>query len=116
MRKQLNRANADHENKYIARIERIREAKKNEFYRKVKLGFLFTTVLVVLVVFCMNTVSFGKADTDYDLVTVTSGDTLWTIAERSSDKYDIREMVYEIKALNDINGDIHPGDVIKVPN
>ena len=103
-------------NKYISAIEKRREINKRRFYRKVKLGILFTSVLIVLAVFCLNTVSFGKSDTDYQLVTVTSGDTLWSIAKSTSGNKDIRELIYEIRTINDIEDDIHPGDVIKVPN
>jgi len=47
---------------------------------------------------------------------VKSGDTLWTIAERFKPvEMDTREFVYYIRELNDNDGKIFPGQVIKIP-
>lgn len=48
---------------------------------------------------------------------VLQGDTLWEIArEYLSPGEDIREVIYDIKKLNNMDtGYIYPGDIIKIP-
>ena len=51
-------------------------------------------------------------------IQVRSGDTVWTIAARNaSNEDDVRELVYAIKALNELNHNalIYPGQTLKVP-
>ena len=51
-------------------------------------------------------------------VKVQAGDTMWDIAARTAHKdMDVREMVYAMKELNNINdsGALVPGTVLKVP-
>ena len=51
-------------------------------------------------------------------VTVQEGDTLWDIAARSTgSSVDIREVVFEVKELNNISnsGALTPGTKLKVP-
>ena len=50
-------------------------------------------------------------------VTVGYGDTIWDLAENyGNDKTDIREAVYNIKKLNNLNdSQIHEGQVLEVP-
>ena len=54
---------------------------------------------------------------EYQTVTIRGGDTLWSIASAHSDSStDVRELVREIRKLNDIEpGSIYPGQIIKVP-
>ncbi|WP_277300629.1 LysM peptidoglycan-binding domain-containing protein [Veillonella montpellierensis] len=52
------------------------------------------------------------------LVTVSNGDTIWSIAEKnSSNDVDIRDVVYSIKDLNHIekSGELVPGSKLKIP-
>jgi len=106
----------ENENKYLAKIERMRARKKKNLLRKVKLGTAFCAVVVSLVLFFSVTVSLGKSNTDFTYITVKSGDTLWSIADRISDDRDLREVVFEIKQINDNVDILQPGEVIKVPN
>lgn len=47
---------------------------------------------------------------------VQKGDTLWSIAEKTGFNVDIREIVYRIKALNNLDSStIYPGDVLLIP-
>ena len=48
---------------------------------------------------------------------IVDGDTLWNLAlEYMPDKYDVRQMVYEIKEINNLdNQHIYPGQIIKIP-
>ena len=54
---------------------------------------------------------------EYQTITIRGGDTLWSIASAFSDSsQDVRELVREIRALNDVDpGSIYPGQKIKVP-
>jgi len=47
--------------------------------------------------------------------TVSPGDTLWAIASQHRGKLEIRRYIYEIEKLNDINGQIYPGQRIILP-
>lgn len=49
------------------------------------------------------------------MVTVESGDTLWSIAEENCPSRDPREVVWEIEQANQIGAYIRPGDRLKVP-
>lgn len=50
------------------------------------------------------------------IVYVSSGDTLWSIADKYTNNGDVREMVYRIKKLNNLNSsNLYPGQQIEVP-
>lgn len=55
---------------------------------------------------------------EHEEIQVLQGDTLWNIAiEYLSPGDDIREVVYDIKKLNNMDtGYIYPGDIIKMPS
>lgn len=59
-----------------------------------------------------------SADTQTTSVRVTSGDTLWKIAERVDPKQDPRTVSNEILKLNHLDGSdsIYPDQVLKVPS
>lgn len=48
---------------------------------------------------------------------VESGDTLWTIASRYSDRnnQDIRRVIDIIQEVNNCTANIHPGDALEIP-
>ena len=85
--------------------------------------FILFTALLCLILFMTITTMMGlnsaSGDTydQYRTVTVQSGDTLWSIAERSADgSADIRRLVYEIQELNDVKAaDLVDGMQLKVP-
>ena len=76
---------------------------------------LFTAVTKI----CINVV-FGATETSAAIVetedyVVNDGDTLWTIAtEYKKDKQDVREYVYQLRELNNIDCIIYPGQTIKI--
>lgn len=54
----------------------------------------------------------------YIIVSVHSGDTVWSIASRyTNNKSDIRDFIYTIRKINslDKNAEIYPGQVLKIP-
>lgn len=87
-----------------------------------KMRFTIALFLLLAAISCVfmltfNTVS-GKENTKYKDYVVARGDTLWTIADIvSSEEIDIREIVYELSVVNDIdgNGTIYPGQTLKIP-
>ncbi len=96
----------------------------NKKYR-ITSKFRFTTFLVVaiLCIFTIlgsltgiNTVS-SSSMTEYNLVKIESGDTLWDIAsEYAPHNMDLRQVVYEICDLNEISADqLEAGQKIIIP-
>ncbi|GAB2519751.1 hypothetical protein GCM10027064_16710 [Microbacterium petrolearium] len=61
----------------------------------------------------------GEAGADasaFHLVTVTAGDSLWSIAQDVAPGHDPRDVVYELKRLNNLAGGlVSPGQQIAVP-
>lgn len=55
--------------------------------------------------------------TNYEEVYIANGDTVWNIAlEYKPNKYDVRDMVAEIKDFNELEDlSIKPGEVLKIP-
>jgi LysM repeat protein len=77
--------------------------------------FISILVLITLTTILTNTV-YGFKQPRYNLITVRQGDTLWDIAKKSDSNKDIREFIYEIKAVNNLNNsEIYQGTVLKIP-
>lgn len=85
--------------------------------------FSFSIILLTVLIitgFSLITNSFtvdAIDKTEYVEVQVSPGDTVWTIAKtHRSEKQDIRELVYMINKVNNIeNNIIYSGQVLKVP-
>lgn len=98
------------------KTKRYKIVNKTRFYT-------FLTITLILGGIITNTLlSTAKAysnpvDQPYEEIIVAEGDTIWYIAlEFMPNNYDIREMVYNIRQLNNMDTvSIHPGDKIKVP-
>ena len=76
---------------------------------------LTVTVLaaIVVVVVSLTTGSAQRAMVD---VTVAPGDTLWSIAAQAAPDRDPRDVIDEIRQLNDMRGGVLPiGVVLRVP-
>lgn len=82
--------------------------------------------LLVLVGVIVGTVSFfsapsalasnEKADVSYQYVTVSSGQTLWAIAEKYAPGQDVRDTIDAIVSLNNLTeGTVQPGQRIALP-
>ncbi|MDD6919869.1 MAG: LysM peptidoglycan-binding domain-containing protein [Eubacteriales bacterium] len=83
---------------------------------------LFIVVCMMLTVTFLNSqldksIAMGAEKDQFEIVKVTDGETLWSIAEQySNEDTDIREMIYEIKKINDINNStIKNGIELKIP-
>ena len=81
-----------------------------------------TLTLTVLAAVAVVTVSLvvgaiGSAPRAMVDVTVGPGDTLWSIATQAAPDRDPRDVIEEIKALNDVPGSVLPvGVVLRVPS
>lgn len=88
--------------------------------------FLFTTILILIFsiiianIFNLNK-SYGQyanKESEYNHYVIKKGDTLWSIVNNHySNKYDPRELIYQIKNLNELEDNIiYEGDTLKLPN
>ena len=92
-----------------------------------KIEEYFYRVVIIVGLICLLSglvigTIYGKSHAKYvpytstESYVVEKGDTLWSIAEEiSNNKYDIRLVVDEIKAINDCTSSIKPRDVLRVP-
>ncbi len=85
---------------------------------------LIKIAMVVVVLFYAWSAGTGADASDngnggqYQLVQVSGGDTVWSIAARHvGEKEDIRNLVVAIKKANNLGNDvqIRPGQILKVP-
>lgn len=71
-------------------------------------------ILMIVIITLFSNCSAGKNVETEDYI-VTNGDTLWSIAtEYKHEKQDIREYVYQLRKLNNIDCIIYPGQEIKI--
>ena len=76
---------------------------------------LTVTVLAAIVVVVV-TLTAGSAPQAMVDVTVAPGDTLWSIATQAAPDRDPRDVIDDIRRLNDMPGDVLPiGVVLRVP-
>jgi hypothetical protein len=76
---------------------------------------LTVTVLAAVIVVVASLTASSAARTLVD-VTVTPGDTLWSIAAAAAPDRDPRDVIDEIRELNDMPGGVLPvGVVLRVP-
>ena len=81
----------------------------------------FCTALALVFSGAVYAVSSGAgkvraSETEYMLIYVGEGDTLWSIAKENCGSSDIRSAVSEIKSANGMRtSTIHPGDALYVP-
>ena len=81
--------------------------------------FMFLAILLIsFISFTLFSTfkAYSKDIPQFDYITVHKGDTLWSIASNYSADKDIREVIYNISKINNINDAvIYPGDIIKIP-
>lgn len=87
--------------------------KKNKL---VKTIIALSIILLILIPLTPRVHSQSKVT--YSKFTVSSGDTLWTIASQFINKNDdVRELIYNIKKVNNLNSAIIlPGQELLIPN
>ncbi|AEV68357.1 cell division suppressor protein YneA [Acetivibrio clariflavus] len=76
--------------------------------------FIVTLLLITFTVFSF-TKAYGYKEPRLIVITIRSGDTLWSIAEKYNKKGDIREYIYKLKEINHLeNSNIIAGNTLKV--
>lgn len=92
---------------------------KKRYYLKNKKRFYAILVALTLVMFSsilMVSANNGETHNTYSTICVSSGDTLWQLAEKYNPNGDIRKLVREIKKMNSLNGsEIYAGEELKIP-
>lgn len=72
------------------------------------------TIMLSSILFASSV--YGYEVKQYDTVTVKSGDTLWTIAQKYNKSGDIRKLIFEIKKENNLETSIiYIGDELLIP-
>lgn len=78
---------------------------KNKYVLKSRtkfFSFLFVIFLIMFILIYSISV-YGYKEPQYRSVIVHSGDTLWSIAEKYGGNGNIREYIYHIKEINNLN-------------
>lgn len=89
---------------------------RKRYVLKNKLRFAaFISTLLTLLIILISTNAYSN-HSKFEAVRVMPGDTLWSIAEKINKDTDIRETIYNIKKLNNMEkSDIIAGTEIIVP-
>ena len=81
-----------------------------------------TIVLIIFMILILSNIGFSHTEIKYKEISISSGDTLWSIAkyERNNNEYfennDIRDIVDEIKYLNNLSSsNLNIGDKLSIP-
>ena len=80
--------------------------KKKNMRKRRRVKFLLLVVMIIVMCFMFNTISLSSTEINYVEYTVSSNDTLWSIATLIKEnnvnysRTDIREIIYEIKQIN----------------
>ncbi len=83
--------------------------------RSARLALSLTVVAAIAVVLTVSLTAGSTAPHLID-VTVTPGDSLWSIATRSAPDRDPRAVIEDIRGLNGLSGDVlSVGTVLRVP-
>lgn len=108
------------ERKVIKRMYKKRKRKLNIFRVMNAILILWFIISIILIIFLSNK-SYSYKETTIKNVAVSSGETLWDIAKREKynneyyKDYDIRDIILEIKALNNLNNsDIYCNQILKI--
>lgn len=100
-------------------MKKIKNFITDAFAFVLAIGIITFIILVFIAItkVCINVV-FGATDTEVvhtEEYVVSDGDTLWSIAsEYKQEKQDVREYVYQLRELNNIDCIIYPGQTIQI--
>lgn len=78
--------------------------------------YIFVTVLAISILTVFSfTKAYGYKERELEIIIIKSGDTLWDIAKKYNKKGDIREYIYDLKIINNLNdSSIMAGSELKV--
>lgn len=95
--------------------------KKNNNKKFMK-SIMITICLIMFIILILANISFSHTEIKYKEISVSSGDTLWSIAkyQKINNNYfenkDIRDIVAEIKNVNNLkNSSLNIGDKLSIP-
>ena len=96
-------------------MKRYRISSKLRF--SIFLAFIAVLLLSTYMAFVGLTDAQGDTVERYEIVSVSYGDSLWTLAKNHVPKdMNIREYVYHVAKYNKVDpGNLNPGDKIKLP-
>jgi len=96
----------------------MRIVNKKKFIRSTGI----TIGLIIFLMMLLSNISLSHVETKYKEIAVSSGDTLWSLAqyEKNNNLYfenkDIRDIIVEIKRLNNLsNSNLKVGDKLNIP-
>lgn len=93
---------------------RFRIIDRKKFNRFILLTITTVSIFTFTVLSVFTSTTQGKEIND--IVVVKKGQTIWNIAENINSNRDIREVIYDIKVINNLDtGTIYPGDRLFVP-
>ncbi len=91
---------------------RIRYRLKN---KKRFITIILSFIIIIICASSFTVAAFSKPPI-YQTVSVKPGDTLWEIADKYSQDTEIREYIYKIKAINDLDSaNIYAGQKLYLP-
>ena len=82
-------------------------------------NILFSLVLKLNISYGYNEINTSNDNkiAKFHTIEVEKGDNLWNIADKYNKNYEIREFIYHIRELNELNNSIiYPGQNLKLPN
>jgi LysM repeat protein len=91
---------------------------KKKYVLKNKSKFFSSLSIILILVFTMvyMAVASGFEESRYKTITIKPGDTLWSIAEKNAGNIDIREYIYNVKKINNMDsGKIYENTSIIIP-
>ncbi len=98
---------------------RIRKNRRKQMLKRRRrfFGTVISTILVICTMMAMIGIPSTSAnDGDYIAVTVSAGDSLWSIVSKMYPDENIRKIVDEIKEINNLDGScITVGDSLIIP-
>lgn len=96
----------------------MRRINKRKFIRSTSI----TIGLIILIIMLLSNISFSHTETNIKEISISYGDTLWSIAkyEQNNNIYfenkDVRDIIDEIKFLNNMsNSNLNIGDKLIIP-
>lgn len=76
---------------------------------------IFLLITLIFIVLLLGKTDFNGSEFHKEEYVVKYQDTLWSIGKKCiGENADIREWIYEVKKINNIDNDIYPGQVIDV--
>lgn len=95
-----------------------RKSKKRvkKVIRRISFFSIVLVAIVMVLISLVPTQAKSSTGTDYQIVFVREGETLWKIAQKLNGDGDIREFIHQIKKLNKLEHSvIYPGQRLIVP-